>query len=282
MKICFATALSIVILLGNCIKLRAAITGPAPAESDSPGSQVCSMCCQGPAGTPGIPGLPGNQGNAGSPGLYGPTGSKGDAGEPGAKGEVGLAGAMGERGAPGNPGPKGDDGISLPGKIGPRGPPGLGGPKGASGVKGQKGELGEAGEALETPRVAFTVTRTTSSAASSSYNTRLQFQETETLLPGTSFDLESGAFSCNVSGTYVFMFSVRKQNPSSDLHVKLWKNGVVIVTGVSTDSSHYEQVSGSAVLVLQQGDSVYVTMKGTAYSDSDHETSFSGFLLYAK
>ncbi|XP_038063365.1 C1q-related factor-like [Patiria miniata] len=159
------------------------------------------------------------------------------------------------------------------------GPRGLVGPTGETGVKGQKGEPGEAPDDSN-QRVAFTVVRTSSSDASTSFDTRLPFQATETLLPGTSFDLETGTFTCGVPGTYVFMFSVCKSPSSSYLNVQLRKNGVVVVSGYSSDSGRYEQVSGSAVVVLQRGDTMYLTMYGRAYSDSNHLTSFSGFLLY--
>ncbi|XP_038077263.1 collagen alpha-1(X) chain-like [Patiria miniata] len=58
------------------------------------------------------------------------------------------------------------------------------------------------------------------------------------------------------------------------------KNEDTVVSAHSNDSGPYEQVSGNMVLVLQQGDTVYLTMFGTAYSDVSHYTSFSGFLLY--
>ncbi|XP_038048689.1 adiponectin-like [Patiria miniata] len=158
------------------------------------------------------------------------------------------------------------------------GPRGLIGPTGETGVKGQKGEPGETPDDSN-QRVAFTVVRLSTSDASTSHYTRLPFQATETLLPGTSFDLETGTFTCGVPGTYVFMFSVCKYS-SNYLRVYLRKNGDAVVSGQSTDSSHYEQVSGSAVVVLQRGDTMHLTMYGRAYSDSDHKTSFSGFLLY--
>ncbi|XP_038063327.1 C1q-related factor-like [Patiria miniata] len=159
------------------------------------------------------------------------------------------------------------------------GPRGFVGPTGETGVKGQKGEPGEAPDDSN-QRVAFTVVRTGHSDTSTSGATRLPFQATETLLPGTSFDLETGAFTCGVPGTYVFMFSVCKYPSSSRLYVHLRKNGDVVVSGLSNDSSHFEQVSGSAVVVLQRGDTMYLTMHGRAHSNSWHYTSFSGFLLY--
>ncbi|XP_038077243.1 complement C1q subcomponent subunit B-like [Patiria miniata] len=132
---------------------------------------------------------------------------------------------MGDRGAPGNTESRGDDGIGLPGKIGPRGLPGVGGRIGETGVKGQKGESGETPDDSN-QRVAFTVVRTTDPDESKSHETRLPFEQTETLLP------------VNQRG----------------------------------------QLSGSAVLSLQRGDTVYVTMHGRA--NGGNYTSFSGFLLF--
>ncbi|XP_038077235.1 collagen alpha-1(X) chain-like [Patiria miniata] len=273
MKICVATILSIALLLGNSVKLRASVTGPVPSDGDGPASQVCQQCCQGPAAIPGIPGLPGP---AGPMGPYGQPGSKGDAGQ---QGENGPIGPMGERGAPGNTGSKGDDGIGLPGKIGPRGLPGFVGGTGETGVKGQKGEPGETPDDLN-QRVAFTVVRTSDSDESTSSVTHLPFQQTVTLLPGTSFDLETGTFTCGVPGTYVFTFSVLKHSNSGQLVIHLVKNNYKVITTYG-ESNQRGQLSGSAVLVLQRGDTVYVTMYGRARSHStEHYTSFSGFLLY--
>ncbi|XP_038077258.1 caprin-2-like [Patiria miniata] len=84
-------------------------------------------------------------------------------------------------------------------------------------------------------------------------------KQTATLLPGTSFDLETGTFTCSVSGTYVFMFSMSKYPSSSSLYVLLRKNDDPVITGLSR-ASHWQPMSGSAVLVLQQGDTVYLTM----------------------
>ncbi|XP_038044165.1 collagen alpha-1(X) chain-like [Patiria miniata] len=273
MNNCMATIISIALLLGNSVKLRASVTGPVPSDGDGPACQVCQQCCQGPAAIPGIPGLPGP---VGPMGPYGQPGSKGVAGQ---QGEIGPIGPMGERGAPGNTGSKGDDGIGLPGKIGPRGVPGIVGRIGETGVKGQKGEPGERPDDSN-QRVAFTVVRVSSSVTSTSRDTRLPFQETETLLPGTSFDLETGTFTCRVPGTYVFTFSVLQYTSSTILYIHLKKNNDWVVTGYSGDSASQEQVSGSAVLVLHREDTVYLTIHGQAGSGSYHHTSFSGFLLY--
>ncbi|XP_038079115.1 complement C1q subcomponent subunit B-like [Patiria miniata] len=275
MKICVATILSIALLLGNSVKLRASVTGPVPADGDGPASQMCQQCCQGPAAIPGIPGLPGP---VGPMGPYGQPGSKGVAGQ---QGEIGPIGPMGERGAPGNTGSKGDDGIGLPGKIGPTGLPGFVGGTGETGVKGQKGEPGETPDDSN-QRIAFTVVRTSSSDTSTSNHYRLPFQQAKTLLPGTSFDLETGTFTCSVPGTYVFTFSVLKYNNNGNLRIHLVKNNYKVITTYG-ETGQRGQLSGSAVLVLQRGDTVYLTMNGRAYSDSTyHYTSFSGFLLFSE
>ena len=270
MKVYSAFTLMVLCLLGHAaVQLQCAATGLGTPDSGNPAASVCQTCCQGPAAVPGIPGMPGHPGPYGPKGDVGPTGQKGDMGR-------GQKGDMGEPGAPGNTGPKGDDGIGLPGKTGPRGPPGLDGPTGATGVKGQKGEQGE------TPvdsSIAFTVVRTSLSSISSDHSTRLSFEGTETLLPGTNFDLETGTFTCDIPGVYVFMFSVNRY-PGYSLYVHLFKNNDGIVTGRGGSASLHQQVSGSAVLVLQRGDTVYLNMYGRAYSDTScNYTSFSGFLL---
>ena len=233
-------------LLANSVDIQAATTGPATPTTGDTVRPVCQTCCQGPAAVPGIPGMPGQPGPYGPKGDVGPTGQKGDMGR-------GQKGDMGEPGAPGNRGPTG-----------------------TIGVKGQKGEPGE------TPvdsSIAFTAVRTSPSSVSSDYSTRLPFSVTVTLLPGTNFDLETGTFTCDVPGVYVFMFSVnRYRNYSTYVH--LVKNNDKVVTLLIEQTAQHDQMSGSAVLVLQQGDTVYLTFHGRVYSDSGaYFTSFSGFLL---
>ena len=271
MEICLAVILTVANLLANSVYIQAAVTGPDTPTTGDTACPVCQTCCPGPAAVPGIPGMPGQPGPYGPKGDVGPTGQKGDMGR-------GQKGDMGEPGAPGNTGPKGDDGIGLPGKTGPRGPPGLDGPTGATGVKGQKGEPGET-PVDSSNRVAFTVVRTSSSSVSSVHSTRLTFEGTKTLLQGTNFDLGTGTFTCDIPGVYVFMFSVNRY-PGFHLYVHLSKNNERIMTGHSGSTSHHDQVSGSAVLVLQQGDTVYLTFTGRAYSSTSYNyISFCGFLL---
>ena len=152
---------------------------------------------------------------------------------------------------------------------------------GDSGLSGQKGEPGETAR----KQVAFTVVRNTPSAVTRQPNIRLPFQQAKTLLDGTRFDLETGTFTCTVPGTYVFMFSVLRPSwYANGAKIRLWKNGSVIVGAESHERSPGGgQMSASAVLVLQQGDEVYLTYIGQAWGATDfYPTSFSGILLDAK
>ncbi|XP_071805843.1 adiponectin-like [Asterias amurensis] len=128
---------------------------------------------------------------------------------------------------------------------GPAGQPGVKGDKGSDGLVGEPGAKGEHG------------------------------------LMGDQgdFNLNNGTFTCNVPGVYVLMFSVLKPSGQYYLTVKLMKNGNIIVTGhVNAAGTH--QVSNSAVIPLHYGDQVHLAVYGPVYSDSDHYTSFTGFLLH--
>ena len=73
------------------------------------------------------------------------------------------------------------------------------------------------------------------------------------------------------------MFSVTKFGGGT-FFVHLVKNNDRIVSGYSADDK--ESVSGSTILYLQPGDTVYLTMKGRIIQSPYFLNSFSGFLLY--
>ncbi|XP_033642574.1 collagen alpha-1(X) chain-like [Asterias rubens] len=230
---------------------------------------TCNSCCQGPAGIPGIPGSNGNHGQ-------GLVGSPGEAGQPGAKGDMGSDGLVGEPGAKGDHGQKGEQGVGQPGKQGPQGLHGMNGLKGERGEPRPAGQTGEAGE-CSTRRSAFTAVRNTASSPPSSWDP-LPFEELLFSEEGTDFKLNNGTFTCNVPGVYVLMFSVYKSSGES-LYVQLRKNGNSIVSGGVHDADNH-QVSSSAVIPLHYGDQVHLAVLGQVYSNSNHYTSFTGFLLY--
>ena len=241
---------------------------------------------KGDMGEPGAPGSPGHKGDdgrglpgkMGPRGPSGPQGPKGDAGPPGRMGIAGRGqkGEPGDPGTPGNPGPKGGDGIGLIGMTGPRGRPGIEGQTGETGVKGDKGEPGDTVAVSPRQRVAFTLRRR-DSFSSSDESTRLPFQEILTRTRDADINVETGTFSCNLPGTYAFMFSVTKFGGGT-FYVHLVKNNDIIVSGSSADDK--ESVSGSAIFYLQPGDTVYLTMAGRTMQWSYFQTYFSGFLLY--
>ncbi len=115
----------------------------------------------------------------------------------------------------------------------------------------------------------------------------LIFQEIHTNI-NNDFDLQTGKFTCQISGTYVFMFSIAIYRPGWPL-IHMVKNGIKVVTAHSithTVSTDFDQASNGAVLTLQDGDQVWLrfgsgsgqTIHGSVHHKYD---SFSGFLLYA-
>ncbi|XP_071804956.1 uncharacterized protein [Asterias amurensis] len=268
MKITLAVAIVLAFMQVQFLVATAAV---------SPDSgMTCNSCCQGPAGIPGIPGSNGNHGQ----GLVGPrgdAGSPGEVGQPGVKGDKGSDGLVGEPGAKGEHGLKGEQGVGLPGKQGPQGLPGMNGLKGERGEPGPAGQTGEAGE-CSTRRSAFNAVRNTNFNPPSAYDP-LPFEELLFSEEGTDFNLNNGTFTCNVPGVYVLMFSVNKLSSGPYLYVQLRKNGNSIVAGGVSDAGNH-QVSSSAVIPLLNGDQVHLAVLSQVYSNSNHRTSFTGFLLY--
>ena len=256
----------------------------------SDGSQsatTCNTCCQCPAGLPGVPGVPGSNG------LHGRDGLKGEAGMNGIAGNKGEAGAVGGRGQPGPQGPSGDRGErgdpglrGLPGKVGPRGLEGSPGVDGRPG-EGQPGPIGPKGNKGDSPQIrqsAFSVYKT--SRQDGNAGDVLTFNIERTNL-GSHFSMGTNKFTCQVPGTYVFMFSIlqyRVQDP--DPFIRLIKDGEKVAgTHVNDQSSNsfHHQMSNMAVLQLAAGNEVWLDFghTGGVYSDGNLFTSFSGFLLYA-
>ncbi|XP_071805845.1 uncharacterized protein [Asterias amurensis] len=226
---------------------------------------------QGPLGLPGMNGLNGERGEPG------PAGQTGEAGEPGGNGDIGSDGLVGAPGAKGDHGMKGEQGVGQQGRKGYRGLSGMNGLKGERGGPGPAGQTGEAGECISR-RSAFTAVRNTAFNPPSVY-APLPFEELLFSEEGTDFNLNNGTFTCNVPGVYVLMFSAYKSSSESNLYVYLRKNGNKIVTGRVRDAGNH-QVSSSAVIPLHYGDQVHLVVSGPVDSNSNHYTSFTGFLLY--
>ncbi|XP_071795118.1 uncharacterized protein [Asterias amurensis] len=312
MKSCGVIFLIAVVYLRQLKKIQADMQDPVgnvpitiPVGPDQEGP-ACRTCC--PAAVPAVHGNPGHMGPSGFPGL---PGEKGDPGLDGLKGTTGarggLPGKIGEPGLRGNPGigPKGVAGqMGLAGLVGPKGfrgdygprgysregypgVDGLNGGKGMPGEPGLTGPKGDRGDGNENPGVVFTLRRK-SSIFSTSDNTRLPFEEVTVASPDAEMiDLDMGVFTCPLSGTYVFMFSVLKSyEDNNNLRVHLHKNEEDIVSAKTTapPAKNYHPIGGSTTLDLEQGDTVFLTFYGSVrnvhyVTDTNEFTTFSGFLL---
>ncbi|KFV01054.1 Complement C1q subcomponent subunit A, partial [Tauraco erythrolophus] len=214
--------------------------------------------CRAPDGKDGFPGIPG---------LDGRPGQKGDVGEPGKSAQrIGIKGLKGDAGDPGPPG--------VPGNRGYHGLPGFPGPPGQLGPKGYKGV---AGNILEQPRPAFSASRSSppSMGRTVVFDNIIINQE-------TSYNPQTGEFTCRVPGLYYFAYQVVS---SGDLCLSITKNREHVVTFCDNNSREILQVnSGSSVLSLAVGDRVSVSTdpaKGSAiYSGSEADSVFSGFMLF--
>ncbi len=259
---------------------------------------TCNACCQGPAGLPGVPGAAGAAGAAGTPGNNGLPGRDGIKGEAGSKGDMGEQGQRGEPGLVGPEGPSGERGLQgsqgLPGKVGPRGidgtdgsdglngSNGLPGPVGNTGPSGEKGQKGEAGGQRKS---AFSVAKSSSQTGSS--GDTLTFDVIETNIGG-HYDTSTNRFTCQIPGTYVFIFTIASTYYSHDPYVYLMKDGqrkaIAIVRKTYSGGNMYLQGSNGVVLQLQAGNQVWIqfgtSRESVQGSSSDRPTIFSGFLLY--
>ncbi|XP_072040737.1 complement C1q tumor necrosis factor-related protein 4-like [Amphiura filiformis] len=249
--------------------------------------QVCP-CVPGAAGAAGAAGTPGNNGLPGRDGIKGEAGRKGDLGERGERGEAGLlgpqgpSGDLGEHGLQGIPGKVGPGGIAgmngSNGRPGSDGSPGPAGSPGSSGLKGQKGEAG--GQR----RSAFSVVKTSPQTGNS--GDTLTFDVIETNIGG-HYSSSTHRFTCQIPGTYVFMFTIASVSSSHDPHVYLMKDGsrktLAIVRETDSGGSIYLQASQGVVLQLDVGNQVWLQFgsSGDAVHGYPNEsTTFSGFLLY--
>lgn len=254
----------------------------AQPENQSP--NTCNSCCQGPAGLPGVPGAAAIPGSPGHNGLPGRDGMRGERGEPGVsvKGEKGDIG-FGQIGLPGGEGPRGERGFpglkGLPGKVGPRGMSGDRGSEGRQGDTGLKGEKGESGHSRKS---AFTALKT--GVQTGNIGDVVTFQETTTNI-NNHFSLQTSKFTCQVPGTYVFMFAIGVFH-TTDPVIWLVKNGnrVLSVLARTGGNSDYDHTSNSAILDLQVNDKVWLQFAHhngrRIHSDGHRYSSFSGFLLY--
>ncbi len=279
--------LLLTLLLVSCCIIGCLSTVTVVPDESQPIS--CNSCCQGPAGIPGIPGP------AGIPGSNGLPGRDGLRGEIGIKGDVGESGGVGERGPPGPQGPlgeKGDQGLQgFPGKVGPKGAhghPGVAGRTAIDGRPGPPGPKGSKGDVSDMPQLqksAFSVFKTSPQTGNANDVLTFDYEETNV---GSDFNMATDKFTCEIPGTYVFMFSIFSNYNNHDPAIDLVKDNARITRtynyepdGTSTNNHHLQ--SNTAIVQLAVGNQVWLKFWNSGeqvYGGSRKVTSFSGFLLY--
>ena len=174
-------------------------------------------------------------------------------------------------GVPGHNGHPGRDGIK-----GERGEPGV-----SYGIKGEKGDQGEPPASRKSAFTAIKINDQTSSTA----NEVIIFQEVLTNV-NNNFDIQTNKFTCQIPGTYMFMFSIAIYRPNDPV-INLIKNGQVVVTAharTHTINNDFDQATNGAILNLEVGDSIWLVIKTAGSSihgqpNGKYDT-FSGVLLY--
>lgn len=97
------------------------------------------------------------------------------------------------------------------------------------------------------------------------------------------YNPQTGVFSCTIPGIYYFAYHVHCKG--ANVWVALVKNNEpVMYTYDEYKKGSLDQASGSAVLPLQQGDTVHVQLPSDQaaglYAGQYVHSSFSGYLLY--
>ncbi|XP_035661865.1 complement C1q and tumor necrosis factor-related protein 9A-like [Branchiostoma floridae] len=265
---------------------------------------------QGPIGAPGqpganvpVPGPKGQKGDAGRDGVdssvAGPQGPQGDQGPRGTGGKLGprgLPGFKGEKGAIGDPGPQGNEGPR--GSPGPTTVPGI-----QVGVPFQQykyvgdrpqsddpsaGNPDKYEEFFGNPEVelrgysAFSAARINSMGPVDE-DSKISFQHVFANV-GENFEADSGTFTCYVPGAYFFTFhTYRATNLEVPAFIRLMLNGESQVAVYESDDDDYrDTASNSVVLMLKEGDEVWLQLDINSYLSSsvDKHTTFTGFLLF--
>nr|XP_014340792.1 PREDICTED: complement C1q and tumor necrosis factor-related protein 9A [Latimeria chalumnae] len=163
-----------------------------------------------------------------------------------------------------NPGPSGERGPSgLPGKAGPPGQIGL---PSLPGFGGSHQKL-----------FAFHVGLQGNSPPS---NTPIKF--TKVFYNDQNvYNINTGKFTAPVSGIYFFTYEITVYN--DNVWVTLRKNDNIIQYTYFVYYQKTSHTSGSSLLNLRKGDEIWLQVHDNAnglYSDSDDDTTFTGFLLH--
>ncbi|KAK6471554.1 complement C1q-like protein 3 [Huso huso] len=100
---------------------------------------------------------------------------------------------------------------------------------------------------------------------------------------GNCYNPSTGIFTVMVKGVYYFRFSAYNDG-TPNTNAAMFKNSERIVSIWDTvGEDNEDSASNGAVLELQVGDSVYISLHAqrVVYDDINHYNTFSGFLLFA-
>ena len=137
----------------------------------------------------------------------------------------------------------------------------------------------------EVRKSAFSVFKTNQQMGSSGDVLTFQVEQTNV---GSHYNMRTDKFTCQIAGTYVFMFTIASNYYNYDPCIALVKDESSIAqTYIRNDGSndHFLQHSNMAILQLVVGNQVWLRFGSSeeqVYSNGDKYVSFSGFLLYAE
>lgn len=143
-----------------------------------------------------------------------------------------------------------------------------------------KGTKGNPGNINNQPRPAFSAVR-----RNPPMNGNVVVFDTVITNEENRYQSYSGRFICEVPGYYYFIFQVVSKWDICLSIMSIRRGQIPRSLGFCDNNSkgHFQVVSGSTVLQLQQGDQVWIEkdpVKGRIYQGSEADSVFSGFLIF--
>ncbi|XP_063056402.1 collagen alpha-1(X) chain-like [Engraulis encrasicolus] len=138
-------------------------------------------------------------------------------------------------------------------------------------------------EIKDVPKVAFSAGLTDSGLIQSgSMDLNLVFSKVITNV-GQAYSSTSGFFTAPVKGVYYFRFTVMDNLTSRWMAIRLYKNGQqVMYVSQHSGSGNNNYLSSGVTLQLEMSDEVNLRIAANyyLYSNFNHHSTFSGFLLF--
>ncbi|XP_068594955.1 eosinophil peroxidase-like isoform X1 [Brachionichthys hirsutus] len=159
---------------------------------------------------------------------------------------------------------------------GPQGPAGIQGPQGLPGIQGIQGPPGLSGPQRPTGNVeniAFAVQLGNSFPEAGKPLTFLQILYNAQ----NSYDVNTGFFTCTISGVYEFQFHCTANRLA--LKLTLMRNYAQILRSFTSQQNNYIIASGSVIVKLDKDDKVWL-MADYDYNGLTEDSVFTGHLLF--